>query len=144
MIKSLYKKLPERLYAFLCVGIIGFIVDASILSTLIFDFGWGYYVSRLVSFGIAVFCTWLLNRLWTFRDSATDNRTREYSIYLTIQTIGASLNFAIYSLCILLSDAFLTYPVAALAIGSGCAMFFNYAAMRRFAFTGQTTNDQNK
>jgi putative flippase GtrA len=144
MIKSLYNKLPDRLFAFLCVGVVGFAVDAVILQTLIFDFGWDYYRSRLASFAIAVLCTWLLNRIWTFKDKATDNRTREYSIYLIIQSIGASLNFAIYSACIFVNDIFLSYPIAALAIGSICAMFFNFAAMRRFAFTGSKTGDRAK
>ena len=144
MIKSLYNKLPDRLFAFLCVGIVGFAVDATILQTLIFGFDWDYYLSRLVSFAVAVLCTWLLNRTWTFKDSATDNHAREYSIYMIIQSIGASLNFAIYSACIFANEIFLSYPIAALAIGSICAMFFNFAAMRRFAFTGSTTDDRAK
>ena len=141
MIKSLYNKLPRRLCAFLCVGAMGFVLDASILSTLIFDFGWGHYISRVVSFGVAVPFSWLLNRIWTFRSNATTNRTREYSIYLAIQATGAGLNFAIYSTCIYLSDTFMDYPVAALAIGSGFALLFNYTAVRRYAFTGATQTD---
>ena len=42
------------------------------------------------------------------------------------------------------NDVFLSYPIGALAIGSICAMFFNFAAMRRFAFTGSTTDVRAK
>jgi putative flippase GtrA len=118
MLRMLYKKLPHRLFRFLCVGAIGFVIDASILSMLIFDFGWGHYVSRVVSFGVAVPFSWLLNRMWTFKGAATNNPKREYTIYMTIQATGALLNFAIYSTCIFLSSTMMNYPVLALAIGS--------------------------
>ena len=139
MLTKLYKKLPHKLIRFTCVGAVGFGVDAAVLTILIFDFGWGHYISRVVSFGVAVPCTWLLNRNWTFKASATTNRAREYTAYITIQTIGALLNFAIYSACIFYSSTMMRYPVLALTIGSGIAMLFNFLALQRYAFTGKQT-----
>jgi len=132
----LLNKLPAGFFAFACVGTVGFVVDATILTTLIFSYDWGHYSARVASFAVAVFVTWLLNRVWTFRDQASASKTREYSVYLTVQTVGATLNFAIYSACIFLVPSFKAYPVVPLAIGSLIAMVFNFLASRRYAFTG--------
>jgi putative flippase GtrA len=90
----------------------------------------------VASFLVAVPCTWFLNRRLTFSEAATTNRTREYSIYLLIQSAGAALNFAIYSACIFFSSLMFDFPVVALAIGSVTAMLFNFVALQRYAFTG--------
>lgn len=82
--------------------------------------------------------SWILNRMLTFRGSATANRTREYTIYMVIQGTGALLNFAIYGTCIFFSAFMKNYPVLALAIGSVVALVFNYTTLQRYAFTGQT------
>jgi putative flippase GtrA len=138
MLKLLQNKFSLRLFLFVCVGTISFILDATVLYILIFDLGWGYYISRVVSFLTAVPFSWLMNRMLTFRDTATDNRRREYTLYLLIQGAGALLNFVLYSVCILLSSTMKDYPVIALGIGSLVAMLFNYKALERFAFTGKT------
>jgi len=137
MVTSPQKRFPVKIFLFLCVGAIGFVLDASILSILIFDFGWGHYISRIVSFSVAVPFSWLLNRMLTFRGSATANRTREYTIYMAIQGAGALLNFTIYGTCIFFSALMKNYPVLALAIGSVVALVFNYTTLQRYAFTGQ-------
>jgi putative flippase GtrA len=137
MPKTAKKKYSIKLFLFVCVGALSFILDASILSLLIFDFGWGHYISRVVSFLVAVPFSWLLNRMLTFRETATDNRKREYTLYLAIQGTGALLNFLIYSACIFFSSTMMDYPVLALAVGSGVAMLFNFTALERFAFTGK-------
>lgn len=133
---QLQNKQLTKLVRFTCVGTVGFGVDAAALSIFIFVFGWNPYISRVLSFGIAVPCTWILNRLWTFSSSATDNRGREYSQYFTIQTLSALLNFAIYSACIFFSTTMMKYPVLALTIGSGVAMYCNFTALQKYAFTG--------
>ncbi|MGI9315841.1 MAG: GtrA family protein [bacterium] len=141
MLRTLRKKIPKRLIAFACVGAYGFLLDASILSVLIFKFGWNPYISRIISFGLALPFSWLLNRIWTFRGQASDNRTREYSIYAIIQSMGALLNLAIYSICIYSSAFMIAYPIVALAIGSGIALLFNFLMLKRYAFTGKTNSE---
>ena len=131
------KETSTKAFLFLCVGTIGFIIDATVLWLLIFEFDLGHYISRALSFLVAVPCTWILNRRLTFSEAATDNRTREYSMYLLIQTTGAFLNFAIYSACIFVSSLMFNFPVLALAIGSATATLFNFAALQRYAFTGR-------
>jgi len=136
MFTQLQKTISTKAFLFLCVGTIGFIVDATVLWILIFEFDWGHYIARAASFLVAVPCTWILNRKLTFSEAATANRTREYSIYLFIQSAGALLNFAVYSACIFFSSLLFDFPVVALGIGSVTAMVFNFVALQRYAFTG--------
>ena len=135
MINSLLEKIPRRWLRFLCVGTLGFVVDAVVLMLLILGFGWGPYSARFISFGVAVPVTWLLNRTWTFRENATSNLMREGTVYLFMQIVGAALNLGIYSAGVYLSSTMREYPLVALALGCGSAMLFNYWAMKRFAFT---------
>ncbi|MGI9308947.1 MAG: GtrA family protein [Gammaproteobacteria bacterium] len=127
-------KLSRGVPAFAIIGGIGFIVDAACLMLLISGFGWGKYTARLASFGVAVTVTWFLNRTWTFAETVTPNKKREYTRYIAVQTIGVLLNFAVYGVCIETSVTMSDYPVLALAVGSIVAMFFNYAGSKRFVF----------
>ena len=54
MIQKLIGLLPQGFPAFLVVGGVGFVVDATVLAVLVHSYGWGPYTSRLVSFAVAV------------------------------------------------------------------------------------------
>ncbi len=134
------KLLPQGFAAFTVVGAVGFVVDASILATLVHIYDWGDYSARVVSFGFAVSVTWLLNRQFVFAANKTFDRRAEYTRYLAVQGTGMAINFLVYSLCIATSDLMDRLPVIALAVGSITALFFNYAGSRLFVFTGANEN----
>ena len=136
MKQAVFKLLPEGFPAFVIVGGVGFIVDASILAILVHGYGWGDYTARLVSFAVAVTATWYLNRQYVFSAKKTLNRRSEYSRYLAVQLIGMAINFLVYSLCIASSPTMDQWPVLALAVGSVVALFFNFAGARLFVFLG--------
>ena len=140
MMQALFKLLPEGFPAFVVVGGIGFIVDASILAILVHGYGWGDYTARVVSFAVAVTATWYLNRRYVFAARKTPNRRSEYSRYLTVQIMGMGINFLVYSLCIASSQTMDQWPVLALAVGSAVALFFNFAGARAFVFLGKTNH----
>jgi putative flippase GtrA len=138
LLELLKRFLPDGVPEFIVVGGIGFIVDATILSTLIHGLDIGPYIARLFSFSGAVTVTWLLNRVWTFSRSMTEHKGSEYSRYIAVQTCGALLNLAIYAVCIRLSPVMEAFPVLALAVGSITAATFNFLGARHFVFTGQS------
>jgi putative flippase GtrA len=133
---SLIRMLPKGFPAFVLVGGIGFIVDATILAILVHGYHWGDYTARLVSFAFAVTVTWLLNRSYVFAAERTHDRRSEYTRYLTVQGMGMAINFLVYSLCIVSNPLMDQWPVLALAVGSVVALAFNYAGARIFVFTG--------
>ena len=127
MLQALSKILPEGFPAFVVVGGIGFIIDASILAILVHGYGWGDYTARIVSFAVAVTATWYLDR------------RSEYSRYLAVQLTGMAINFLVYSLCIANVEIMDQWPVLALGVGSAVALFFNFAGARLFVFHGGST-----
>ena len=121
-----------RLFRFALVGGVGFIVDATVLTLLVNGLGYGHYVSRAVSFSLAVTVTWLLNRRWVFE--AASPTGREYSGYFAVQLLGAFINLGVYVLVIEIVPALAALPVVPLAVGSAVAMFSNYLLARRFVY----------
>ena len=138
MIQTLSKLLPEGFPAFVVVGGIGFVIDASILAILVHGYSWGDYTARLVSFAVAVTATWYLNRSYVFSARKTLDRRSEYSRYLAVQLIGMAINFLVYSLCIATVEIMDQWPVLALAVGSAVALFFNFLGARLFVFRGDS------
>ncbi len=123
----------RRLYGFACVGGLGFVVDATILTLLVTGVGWGVHWSRAVSFTAAVTCTWYANRRWVF--TRTRRPRDEYARWFTVQVVGAALNLGVYSLLIELLPVLAATPVLPLAAGAALAFLFNYLAATRFVFT---------
>jgi putative flippase GtrA len=128
---SLTARYP-RLFRFALVGGVGFIVDATVLTLMVNGLGYGHYVSRAVSFTLAVTVTWLLNRRWVFQAGSPTGR--EYSGYFAVQLLGAFINLGVYVLVIELVPVLAAIPVVPLAIGSAVAMFSNFLLARRFVF----------
>lgn len=129
--------MPYGLGPFLVVGSVGFGVDAAALALLTHGLGFGPYPARLLSFGIAVSITYLLNRNWSFRARAARRKGREYVRYFLVQVGGVAINFLIFALAIEGSATMAAYPVLALAAGSLVAMAFTYLGSRLVAFRGR-------
>lgn len=135
--QALAARLPYGLLPFLVVGGIGFSVDAASLLLLTHVAGLDPYLSRVLSFAVAVTATYVLNRSWSFRERASGQRRgREYVRYVVVQLVGVGINFACFAACIETMALFATYPVLALAVGSIVAMAWNYAGARLFTFRG--------
>ncbi|MEM9783851.1 MAG: GtrA family protein, partial [Pseudomonadota bacterium] len=57
--------LVSQVMRFGCTGAVGFLVDGGLLFLLI-ENGADAYLARLISFPMAVVCTFAMNRAWTF------------------------------------------------------------------------------
>ena len=125
-------KLSPRFLKFCIVGTVGFFVEATIIQSVKYLLPDLLLYVRLVSFPVAVFATWLLNRLFVFESN--NSKLKEVSKYLVVQTSGAVINIAVYTLLLLLSPLFKEYPIIALATGSGVALISNYIFSKIWAF----------
>ncbi len=128
--------LPQGFASFGLIGVVGLLVDLSVLQSVIIVGGVDPFVARFTTFPIPIFVTWLLNRRYTFKDRSTSNKSKEYTLYLLIQTIGLGINFSVYSLTLVTLPAAVYAPVIAQILGSATTMVFNFFAARRYAFTG--------
>ncbi len=122
----------RRFLRFALVGGVGFAIDASVLTLLVNGLGYDHYVSRAVSFALAVTATWLINRRWVF--AAGMPTGREYSGYFAVQLLGAFINLGIYVLIIELLPPLAAIPVIPLACGAAVALIANFYLVRRFVF----------
>ncbi len=121
---------------FAAVGGAGFVVDASILTILSQVLGVNIYESRVISFSAATLATWFLNRTFVFQRQALSPRSRsaEYVRYLLVQTGGALLNLAVFSVLIEWIPPLRFYPVVPLAAGAAVGLVFNFTGSRYWVF----------
>lgn len=124
--------------SFASVGGVGFAVDAGLLMFIHETLDVNVYAARLLSFLVAVTVTWWLNRYVTFADVTSVSRIREWRRYLAVSSVGFTVNLGVFYLFVLNSEMFRRWPLAALALASLVAMFFNFWASRRYAFVGKS------
>jgi putative flippase GtrA len=116
------------------VGTVGFLVDGGLLQALVSLAGWGVIQARIVSFPVAVFATWLLNRNFTFEQANNGAAGRSFARYVAVSLGGASVNFIIYTALVLSVAPMAALPIVPLAIASVVALAFNYFGSKHFAF----------
>lgn len=121
----------ENLFLRFCtVGASGLVVDSLVLAFMLW-LGAGPFIGRVASIWAAMTSNWALNRSFTFRSQGKP--WPEYCRFVAVNLLGAGINYGIYSF-ILLSLPILT-PFGALVIATACAVAFNFAGSKRYAFS---------
>lgn len=139
MIRSLLRKVPARyretvaqFLRFGTVGASGFALDTGIVYG---TRAWlGLYGAGVLAYLVAVTWNWLLNRLWTFRERRAHSARVQWALFLAVNSIGFIVNRGTFAGLIALSTLCATYPVLAVAAGTGAGMFLNFYLARRVAF----------
>lgn len=124
--------LIKRLFRFSVVGVVGMVVDASVLTICLSADIFGPYLSRVMSFAVAVFVTWLLNRRYTFASKQAP--AKEFVRFLAANSLGAILNFCIYSTVIARYGTAGIVPVAGVAAGSLGGLISNFFLSSKIVF----------
>jgi putative flippase GtrA len=122
--------LGRSLLGFLGAGAIGFCVDGGILTALTSLAGWSPVASRMLSFPVALTCTWLLNRRWAFAGRGLGSNALEYLAYAGIQVAGAGINLGVFISCLRRWPELASIPLVPFAVGAGFALIFNYGSLR--------------
>jgi putative flippase GtrA len=130
--------LKRQIPSFVAVGVIGFVVDASITFTLNRFLSVDPYLARFPAFGVATVLNFFLNRWLTFAHS-TATLWHAFLRYVMVCAIGLAVNYAAYASgltvwgLLALPQSPLLLPLF-VAFGSGVAMFVTYFGFRIFAF----------
>jgi putative flippase GtrA len=112
------------------VGTVGFFIDTSTVYSLRSTIG--LYAAGIAGYLTAATGNWVLNRIWTFRDSPDSGPAwRQWLLFLAANFVGFVLNRGTYVVLIAFSLLCDTYPVLAIAAGSIAGMFVNFALSRR-------------
>ncbi len=132
-----------RLYAqffwFAFVGVIGFVVDAGMLSGLVKGFEINPYIARCGSFLAAATTTWILNRRLTFRSSQRIS-AREWGSYALFMGLGAIINLSVFSTTIHYLGASQSTLLAGVVLGTGSAMLLNFFTARHVLVRDSSTS----
>ena len=124
------KSLFVRLQRFGLVGGLGFIVDAGLVTALTAR-GVDAFSARLVSILLAMLVTWRLNRALTF-GASSGRQVHEGARYVLVAVVAALVNYACYSVIILMSASIL--PAIAVMASTLISMSVSYLGFSRFAF----------
>jgi putative flippase GtrA len=114
----------RRLFFFGLSGTAGFVVDSAVLVLCLRVFGLGPHVGRVISFAVAMTCTWQLNRRFTFRSTAPP--LPEFARFVATNSLGALVNLGAYTAVIARFGTADPVPVLGVAAGSLCGMVVNY------------------
>lgn len=120
---------------FLVVGGIGFVVDGAVLYAMMQGAGLSAFPARLVSFTVAVLSTWILNRVWTFRDSRVHTPAGEFVRYVAVQLTGGACNVGVFTATVWLLPGVALAPALGLVLGSATGLLLNFLGARFIAFS---------
>lgn len=128
-----------RQFALFCVsGGLAFVVDAGLTQAWVSLADLDPWSARALSFPVAVSCTWVFNRSFTFRPSRGLPLHREWLLYVSTQAAGLAVNLSTYALLVWLSATAARWPVLAVAVGSVAGLLVNFLGAKRVAFADRS------
>ena len=131
-------RIAQQVPAFAAIGLIGYVVDATITFVGAKYLGLSPELARPPGFIVATIVNFALNRSITFRH-ARSPLAGSFVRYSLVASVGLAINYAVYSACVALA------PIAGIAVkpailplfvaaGSGVAMAVTFVGFRFFAF----------
>jgi putative flippase GtrA len=131
-------RISRQIPSFAAIGLVGYVVDASITYVGAKYLGLSPELARPPGFIVATIVNFALNRVITFRHAKVP-LVRAFLRYCLIATGGLAVNYGVYSLCVAFWPLLgLTVTPAVLplfvAAGAGAAMVVTFAGFRWFAF----------
>lgn len=131
-------RLPPDFARFIAAGAVGFLVDSLTVLALVNGAAWRPLPARIVSILAAMGSTWLINRMWTFREASLGKTPggigAEFLAYCSVQLTGAAASFAVYAFIVAITAQTPFQLMAAVACGSATALMINYFGARIFVF----------
>lgn len=130
-----------KIILFVFTGGMGFLTEIAIIQIAVSLFAASSIAARLISFPLAVFVTWFINRKITF--TSKNKAIEELRRYVFVQVIGGLINLCIYYLIITNKNFEAINPILALAFASLCSMVFTYIGSRKIVFTNRSADRVN-
>ncbi|MBL6455928.1 GtrA family protein [Belnapia sp. T6] len=131
-----FGRVAGELFRFGVVGVVGFLVDAGVLTAGI-ALGTGPWFGRVLSYVAAASTTYALNRAWTFRSAPRASgraAARQWALFLAVNLIGFVFNYGTYAALLATVPLVAAHPVLGVAAGSLAGMVANFFVTRRFVF----------
>lgn len=116
---------------FVFSGGTAFLVDAVVTGALVHFVGLDRFTARIIGIAIAMVVAWLMHRRISF-NVTTARSWNEFLRFATVALSANALNFAVYSLILLVFPR--TYYLVALVIATAIATTFSYTGFRMGVF----------
>ena len=129
--------LRREVVLFALGGVLGFVIDASVVQVLVRMLEWNPYVARVPSFLLAASATWLWNRSLTFRHRRSEVAQYEWLRWLAVMSVGAVVNYGTYAALVAGFPGVRASPWLGVAAGSAAAALINFYAARTVVFRGR-------
>jgi putative flippase GtrA len=136
--------LVRQFLIFAIGGVIGFVIDSTVLLLLLQWTSAGPYLGRLISYLSAASVTWAFHRAFTFRSSARSRKFAQGVSFLLANAFGGLINLGVYVLLVAESPWIGQRPVIAVAAGSVCGLAFNFIASRVFVFRNASARQPHR
>lgn len=127
------KTARRELLRFAAAGILGLAVDVAVLY-LAMAIGMDRFSGRGLSFLAAVWTTWQFNRRFTFTRRDQLSAWKEWWRYLSAMLAGGAVNYAVYSVIVIMQPGLPLLPMIAVAAGSLAGMSVNFIGAKYFVF----------
>ncbi|GAD79128.1 GtrA family protein [Vibrio ezurae] len=122
----------HRFVRFAKVGALGFVVDLSVFSILLYWIGLPTMVSRVIAFVVAASCTWLGNRVYTFESRG--NHFVQWKRFFISACLSMLPNLLVFkSILLSLGENHFTHALA-FVCGVGAGFMGNYLLSSRWVF----------
>lgn len=125
--------MKKEYFGFILAGSIGFLVDSGFffLTKKIV----GLVSAKALSFLLASFITWIINRLYTFQYETKNHLVLlEYLKYFLGQLTGATVNMVSFLTLISFSSFLKSNLLIPICLSTGIAMIFNFRIMKKWIF----------
>jgi putative flippase GtrA len=123
----------KRFLKFAMVGLFGAIVDYTVLTLLVLEFGIDKAVANLFSVSAAIISNFIWNRLWTFPESQSKPVHSQFVQFAIVNIIGLGINELVF----VGVDRLIFEPAVgqygfllAKAVAIGVVLFWNFGANR--------------
>lgn len=143
----LWKQHGTEVLQFLSVGGMAFVINSAVTWSLMHSiFSDGHAKAKVVAGVIATIFSWIANRMWTFRQKRTGNKTREAIEFGIVNAIGIGVEAS----CVLFSVyvLHLTSPIASFIsgtiIGTALGTIVRYFLYKFWVFSKSKGHRQDK
>ncbi len=136
--------LLKQFIRFSLSGVVGFIVDAGIVTGLTRLIHMWLIPAQLFAFLVAVTITWAINRRFTFWHGRSHNKIKEWIHYLGANAFGGAINNGVFSALVLTSPLFSKAPILAIAGGSIAGLAFNFSSAKLLIFVHNSSDDSGQ
>lgn len=137
-----YREWLVEFTQFLTVGLGSYVVDVGLFNLLAYSGivtlpGDAPMVAKTISVSVAIIFSWVMNRLWTFRNKSDKSKGRELVLFILVNIGGLLLALGSLGVSrfVLGFDSQLADNIAANVVGLVLGTAFRYVCYRYIVFT---------